>query len=469
MTACKSVNGRAKGRPRGRGHVEIRRRSHRLAPGVIGLCLVMVLATFAFVVLPSPARASNLEQTSGLFAADNGTGPDDYPGFYLTLNCPHGTIDADAMSCNHQSSVIQDVCDSPSCQFSLSGTVDSGYKFHGWTSTGVVITCSTSCLTDATLTVYVPNQGGRYAGSVALSVTQSPPTVTITVSMFENWSTGWTPASEVKACLVTNCSIAGNGGTLTLEKGQTYTLSIVGLVPYDSFFQWTTNAGKLSSPGSSTSSLNVASAGTISLYASTTHASWAGYIYSPPTQTGKVTSVSAEFSVPSRAKSYTYAVWVGIGGLPGTNLFQAGVILPGTIYGGQPEAFWEEVGVSTCTPAEGGCQYTNASMVTSVGDQLLVTVTSNNNGVCAFSIDDLSRSNETWTKSTPWSPYAQSGEWINEPQSAFTTPPVNFTKMALDGTPVSLLDSLLVEEAQSYTVTMLGVLSGYPYFEINPV
>ena len=467
MTACKSVNGRAKGRPRGRGHVEIRRRSHRLAPGVIGLCLVMVLATFAFVVLPSPARASNSGQTSGLFAANNGTGPDDYPGFYLTLNCPHGTIDADAMSCNHQSSVIQDVCDSPSCQFSLSGTVDSGYEFHGWTSTGVVITCSTSCLTDATLTVYVPNQGGRYAGSVALSVTQSPPTVTITVSMFENWSTGWTPASEVKACLVTNCSIAGNGGTLTLEKGQTYTLSIVGLVPYDSFFQWTTNAGKLSSPGSSTSSLNVASAGTISLYASTTSASWAGYIYSPPAQSGKVTSVSAAFHVPSRDKSYDNGVWVGIGGLTTRlNLFQAVVQVNSTISGGGLKAYMEEVGVSTCTRAQGGCvQYSPSSFSVGIDDKLIVTVT-NNSGSCTASFKDITR-NETWTNSTIWFPNAQTGEWMDEPLGVFKSPQVNFTQMVLNAFPLSLIAGLIVDETQGYAVTMLAEQGGYPSFYIN--
>jgi hypothetical protein len=469
MTACKGMRGRTAGRPLGRKHIEVRRRTHRLAPGVIGLSLVMVFAAFVFLIVPSPALASSSAQSGGFSAAENGTGPDYIPGFYLTLNCPHGTINAEAMACDHQSSVIQDICDSPSCQFSLSGTVDPGYTFYGWTSTGVVITCSTSCLTNATLTVYVPNWGGRYAGSVSLNTTP-PPTVSVTVATFENWSVKWFPA-EVQACLGFGfgCSTASNGQTLTLDLDKVYTLTAVGLGPSMQFYHWTTNAGALSSATTSPTTLNVKSSGTVSLYASTNVTSWAGYIYSPSTSTGKVTSVSAEFTVPARVKSYSYGVWIGIGGLPNTNLFQAGVILPGTNYGGLPEAFWEEVGVSTCTPAEGGCQYTNASMVTTVGDTLLVTVTSNG-GLCSFSIKDLTRNNELWTKgSIQWSPYSQSGEWIDEPLAAFTTPLVNITTMMLDGTSVSLLGGFLVEETQSYNVTMLGVLAGYPYFDINPV
>ncbi len=61
MTAGNSMGGRAVGRPRGRKHAEVRRRTHRLAPGVIGLCLVMVLATFVFLILPSPVAADPLK------------------------------------------------------------------------------------------------------------------------------------------------------------------------------------------------------------------------------------------------------------------------------------------------------------------------------------------------------------------------------------------------------------------------
>jgi hypothetical protein len=42
----------------GQKHIESRRRTHRLAPGVMGLSLVMIFTAFVFVVVPPPALAS---------------------------------------------------------------------------------------------------------------------------------------------------------------------------------------------------------------------------------------------------------------------------------------------------------------------------------------------------------------------------------------------------------------------------
>ena len=61
MTAGKTMCERVVGRPRGRKHVETRRRTRRLAPGAIGLCFVMVFAAVAFVVVPSSVRADPLK------------------------------------------------------------------------------------------------------------------------------------------------------------------------------------------------------------------------------------------------------------------------------------------------------------------------------------------------------------------------------------------------------------------------
>ena len=54
------MNGAISGRPWGRKHVEARRRTRRLAPGVIGLCLIMILATCVLVGVPASARASGV-------------------------------------------------------------------------------------------------------------------------------------------------------------------------------------------------------------------------------------------------------------------------------------------------------------------------------------------------------------------------------------------------------------------------
>ena len=61
MNAGESMKGGTVERPRGRKQAEARRRTHRLAPGVIGFSLVMVFATFAFVVMPAPVHANPLK------------------------------------------------------------------------------------------------------------------------------------------------------------------------------------------------------------------------------------------------------------------------------------------------------------------------------------------------------------------------------------------------------------------------
>ncbi len=61
MNAGESLKGGTVERPRGRKQAEARRRTHRLAPGVIGFSLVMVFATFAFVVMPAPVHANPLK------------------------------------------------------------------------------------------------------------------------------------------------------------------------------------------------------------------------------------------------------------------------------------------------------------------------------------------------------------------------------------------------------------------------
>jgi Peptidase A4 family len=58
MMASKRARGRATGGIQVRKNVEVRRRSRRLAPGVIGLSLVMISFAFFTVVVPAPVLAS---------------------------------------------------------------------------------------------------------------------------------------------------------------------------------------------------------------------------------------------------------------------------------------------------------------------------------------------------------------------------------------------------------------------------
>lgn len=276
MTAGNGPWRKAVGRPRGRKHVEARRRMHRLSPGVIGLCFVLILASFAFVVMPSPALASSSMQSSGLSASGTGAGPEIVQGTYLTLQCTHGTISlSGSQYCSH-TTVTKDMCDSSSCQFSMTGTVDSGFNFYGWVVSGQASVACGSCLS-TTLTLYTPIPGDKYSASVTLDTTP-PPTVTITIRTFENWSTSWIPA-EVQACPTGggSCSTASNGGTMALEQYYAYSLSAVDLASQVSFLQWTTDAGSLSSNGTNPTQFTPGLSGTVSLITEikTAATSWA--------------------------------------------------------------------------------------------------------------------------------------------------------------------------------------------------
>ena len=81
MTAGNSMGGRAVGRPRGRKHAEARRRTRKLAPGVVGLCLVMILGTFTFLIA-SPAVAATQVGPAGPACIKCPDGVHCYP------NCP---------------------------------------------------------------------------------------------------------------------------------------------------------------------------------------------------------------------------------------------------------------------------------------------------------------------------------------------------------------------------------------------
>ncbi|GEM_PF-477375 len=288
MTAGKSVNARVGGRLGGRKHAEVRRHTRRLAPGVVGICLVMVFAAVAFVVVPSTVRASNVGQSSGLSAADNGTGPDLIQGTYLTLQCTHGTISlGGTVYCSHTTVGPRDMCDSSSCQFSMTGTVDSGYTFYGWVLSGQASVGCGSCLS-TTLTLYTPNPNNQYSASVTLDTTSSPPpppppTVEVTFVTFENWSMKWIPA-EVQVCPTSggSCSTVSNGQTLPLKQYTAYTLDAIDLPYLVAFSQWTTNAGILSPSSANPTQFTPTNGGVVSLIANITSRNWAGYIYSQP-------------------------------------------------------------------------------------------------------------------------------------------------------------------------------------------
>jgi hypothetical protein len=117
MSAGKRVGGEARGRAGSRKGIEVRRRMHRLAPGVLGICFVMVFAACALVTVPSPGRATSVAPA----------GPD-------CIKCPDG------VHCYPNCSPPPPpppTCNGPPTINSFGAVVQSGYRqaWVNWTYT----------------------------------------------------------------------------------------------------------------------------------------------------------------------------------------------------------------------------------------------------------------------------------------------------------------------------------------------
>ncbi|HYA58557.1 MAG TPA: G1 family glutamic endopeptidase [Thermoplasmata archaeon] len=206
---------------------------------------------------------------------------------------------------------------------------------------------------------------------------------------------------------------ASNGQDLTLLPPYQYTIT-ADLSPLFYVEEWLTTAGSLTSSTSNPTLFTPNGSGTLYLIALDEHTQggWVGYIYSISGLTGEVTSISGTFILPT-ATEMGFGIWMGIGGMTGTDLWQAGVQVnkSGTV------APWYEAYVP------GGNQTVEYghSFPIALGDKVEVTVTSDG-GICTFAIQDLSRPGQpTWSGHdvNKFYPNAQTGEWIMEPK---TTP-----------------------------------------------
>jgi hypothetical protein len=135
-------------------NVEVRRRARRLAPGVLLLCLVMILAS-ALTLVTSPVKAA-------------GTGGPQLPaGDYVTFHCPKGFIQVGPPLipvCGTGQNTTLVCVAAPSCSNGMVATMVPGYPFGSWETSGdASVTCSTCSST--TLQTSDPN-GGRYSGTV---------------------------------------------------------------------------------------------------------------------------------------------------------------------------------------------------------------------------------------------------------------------------------------------------------------
>lgn len=153
MTAERRVGGTTDARAWGGRRLKACRRIHRLAPGVIFLCLVMIFSA-SLTIVASPAKA-----------AGTGVGPNLLSGDWVGFSCPKGYISVAGTQICANGFSDDDECGSPTCSASLVASMDSGSTFGSWETAGAAsVVCSTCSST--TLKTSDPN-GGRYSGSVS--------------------------------------------------------------------------------------------------------------------------------------------------------------------------------------------------------------------------------------------------------------------------------------------------------------
>lgn len=416
------------------------------------------------------------------------------PGNYVTLTCTHGQITVGGVTCTSSTSpVTKDLCDtSPSCQYTVHGSVLSGYGFADWTWSGSSAITNSGDF-NATLTVYVANPAFTYSSSVTLA-TGAPAQVKLLVG--SNATIGYS------AALV---QVAGwdftNGQNAILVGGYSYPIDATRFAGTSySFSQWTTYGVSVGNFTTQATTLNVGSSGgTLGLVPKIVAPSWAGYV----TVGSSFRSVSAYIQLPAWINATApsgdscqadfncnMGFWVGIGGYftggTGGNLWQAGVSITfnnrttATVF-----PFFEAesyLGVA-CHATRYGCAAYNgsANLTVSLGNLILATV-STTGTVCSYFIENMNTT-KTWQGSEPWSPDRHSVEWAGEsPAGAngkgvpdfaaatFSTLKVNGTSVALNLDPCASPQFYIAGHGftTGYVSSSYLPFTGWPEFFVTP-
>jgi hypothetical protein len=312
-----------------------------------------------------------------------------------------------------------------------SGSRSSGGVTYQWWN------CSHTYQTVGTFVAQVNVSSGEFFAADATTIWAGQ--VWITFVTFENWTTNWIPA-QIQACLSGTCSIVSNGQSLILFANNTYTLTAL-YVPFAYFVsQWLTSAGSVSNATANSTAFTPSRSGNVSLVIGW-YASWVGYVYSPAPGGQRVSMMSAVFSTPTELAStrqeVKLGIWLGIGGLTGTNLWQAGVQLNESGGTTTMAPFWE-----ACSP--GNCNTKNfTSLKVDPGDVMFVTLALGG-GKSNFTIQDLTKAGHPSTsKSITYTPTTSTADWAIENFAVPHSGGVSVTSMVINGVPASLYLSYL--------------------------
>jgi hypothetical protein len=181
---------------------------------------------------------------------------------------------------------------------------------------------------------------------------------------------------------------------------------------------------------------------------------WSGYVATPSAASGTFTGITATWTIPTVANSYLLtadATWIGIGGVSGNDLIQAGT----QEITGQGSTTEYEAWVETLPNAS-----QPVSLSVKAGDSVMVSITQQSTNLWLTKIMDIT-TGQSYSTTTAYTSSLSSAEWIEEaPMSGNSLVPLdNFGS-------VEFTNATAIENGQNVTLagsgaTAMNMLNGY--------
>jgi len=436
----------------------------------VGIVVVLIVGMGSLVAPSSSPEASTFTpfEVGASSNSTNGSNPQLMAGYDVTFTCYAGTITENGSTACHNQVVTLDMCGAGTCWYNIVGSGMGISVFVAWSSVGTdqSLHCQNQNCSQAKLTVTLPSGDKSATGSVTLTIGHS---VGVTVRTFVNWDTD-NETGIVEICR-SGCTNYTNNQTASLLTNATYDLTAVDIESGFTFGNWSTNAGTLGSPQDTESTFVVAAAGVLAMMvdqdvSGTGGSIAAGYAYSTASASQKVTSVGANFIIPTVTNSggttnYSVSFWVGIDGFD-TNT--APIWQLGVVYYWQPKIyipFYEYYGDGHgCNPnvRTTNCTFEWSDQL-SPGDLVSAQI-STTTSTSTFSLWD-NASHVHWTGYVPYAAIPNNAQWVTEGYLGQEYPPitaVNYSELTVDGKSISQFGGFVEEYSAS---ARSGALSTY--------
>jgi hypothetical protein len=372
-------------------------------------------------------------------------------GDFVNFHCLNGTISLNSSAvCNHTPSSIVNI-GSGFFSYTMTESLDSHFAFVAWSASnhaclGTDPTCGPRSNSSTVGLWGTCARGIRCGGAVFLN---GPPQ-TITVRIYPGAGT-----------LTLNEVALANGQSIDLSSGEVVTVSASITNSSVHLWNWESNDGSFSSQLSLTSNFTVgtnnAGVGNLSLVTERSSGNWGGFI----ARASGVTQASGVFSIPTVSAvpcihsggGFTcnpglFYIWVGIGGVYGGDLWQAGFNVTVNSAGTESSCAWYEAYPNPIVQSSTDC-------VSGSGAAIYVEVSydsSDTSSSYAISRCGPEGASRCWWNGTldDFIPNQSSAEWVAEIVEEGPTPAIR--------TPVSFSEASAVDAG--------GIYSGFLAFPI---